>query len=108
MAALTPELTKYVDTNDKFRFGVHKVILSGSSDTVEVSDLILNSSGTVVSTSVVELDDGNNSTGATIAATNKNRVTITGGSNGGVFWFMTMHLKNVNVNWGDESVATEF
>jgi hypothetical protein len=102
MAALEPDVQVYVDTQDAFKIGIHKVTLAGTPDTVEVQDMVLDSSGSVVSTAIAELDDGNNSGITSIVATNKNTVTITGGSVNEVVWFITMHTKRLGVNFGAE------
>ena len=93
MAALLPVVQEFEHTNiDGNTFGIHKVILVSSSDTVTVPTL----AHSTPSNSVIELDDGNNDTGVTVSASGANTVTLIGGSAGGVVWFMTRHRGRVD------------
>ena len=89
MASLIPVYQSFEQVKrDVQSFGIHKVILASSSDTVTVPNL---ADPTTPSNSVAELDDGNNGTGTTVSTSNVRTVTITGGKNGDVVWFVTRH-----------------
>lgn len=93
MASLIPTFQVFEHVKvDGATFGIHKVILASSSDTVTVPTL----AHTTPSNSVIELDDGNNDTGVTVAASNANTVTLIGGTAGGVVWFMSRHRGRID------------
>jgi len=94
MAAIQPTLQVYENTKVQGNsFGIHRVVLASSSDTVTVGTLASNASP---SSSVAELDDGNNDTGVTVSASGANTVTLIGGTAGGIVWFTTRHGGRVN------------
>ena len=93
MAAIQPNFQVYEDVKVQANvFGIHRVQLASSSDTVTVPTL----ASTTPSNSVGELDDSNNDAGVTVSTSDANTVTLIGGTQGGIVWFLTRHRGRVN------------
>lgn len=100
---IEPEVQLFFETQDLFEFGIHKVKLRSSNNTfVAVPRMVADDGGDVTAGAAGELDDGNNSNITSLAATDLNTVTITGGAMDEFVWFATMHRRALRVNSGED------